>query len=236
MTIDATTLTLSSLAKRYSDEDAAYQFVESLRWPHGPICPHCGLVGEATHLAPKAGERKTRTGKVSNRRVWQCNSCRQQFSVLIGTIFEDSKIPLSKWLLGIHLMCAGKNGVAALELKRELGIAYRSAWFMAHRIRYAMAHESFDKPSAQAIGAKRLPSPRFTGAPPSTGIDTGKNLPPPDYPNREQIDRVAAAILAAGFATEEDDADEEFPYNSPHALNEEESRALRQFWAEHDSH
>jgi transposase-like protein len=146
MTTDATELNLSTIAKRYSDEDAAYQFVEAARWPNGPICPHCGIVDNAAYLAPKNGHRTTSTGKVSFRRVWQCNECHKQFSVLVGTIFEDSHIPLSKWLLGIHLMCAGKNGVAAIELKRQLGIAERSAWFMAHRIRYAMAHESFDKP------------------------------------------------------------------------------------------
>jgi len=153
VTVDATTLNLSTIAKRYSDEGEAYLFVESLRWPHGPICPHCGIVGEATYLAPKDGHRTTRTGKVSNRRLWQCNECRKQFSVLIGTIFEDSRISLSKWLLGIHMMCAGKNGVAAIELHRQLGITERSAWFMAHRIRYAMAHESFDKPLEGTVEA-----------------------------------------------------------------------------------
>ena len=153
MTVDATTLNLSTIAKRYSDENEAYLFVESLRWPNGTICPHCGIVGEATYLAPKDGQRITRTGKVSNRRLWQCNECRKQFSVLIGTIFEDSRIPLSKWLLGIHMMCAGKNGVAAIELHRQLGIAERSAWFMAHRIRYAMTHESFDKPLEGTVEA-----------------------------------------------------------------------------------
>ncbi len=153
VTVDATTLNLSTIAKRYSDENEAYLFVESLRWPNGTICPHCGIVGEATYLAPKDGQRITRTGKVSNRRLWQCNECRKQFSVLIGTIFEDSRIPLSKWLLGIHMMCAGKNGVAAIELHRQLGIAERSAWFMAHRIRYAMTHESFDKPLEGTVEA-----------------------------------------------------------------------------------
>ncbi len=153
MTTDATELTISTIAKRYSDEDAAYEYIESLRWPSGPICPHCGIVDDATYLAPKNVHRTTSTGKASYRRVWQCNDCRQQFSVLVGTIFEDSKIPLSKWLLAIHMMCAGKNGVAALELQRTLDIAYRSAWFMAHRIRYAMAHESFDKPLEGTVEA-----------------------------------------------------------------------------------
>lgn len=145
-------LNLSTIAKHFSDEDAAYAFVESLRWPDGPVCPHCGVVGEATLLA---GERKTRKGNVSSRRLWQCNAteCRCQFSVLVGTIFEDSHIALSKWLLGIHLMCAGKNGVSAMELHRTLGIAYRSAWHMAHRIRHAMAHESWDKPLEGTVEA-----------------------------------------------------------------------------------
>lgn len=131
-------LNLSQIAKHFSDEAEAYKVVERLRWPNGPVCPHCGVIGHAYFLEPQSGARKTRTGKETYRRVWKCGACRKQFSVLVGTIFEDSKIPLSKWLLAIHLMCSGKNGVSAHELHRMLGIAYRSAWFMAHRIRYAM--------------------------------------------------------------------------------------------------
>ena len=131
-------LNLSTIAKQYSDEEAAWLFFESIRWPNGPICPHCGVVNHAYYLEPKAGNRTTRTGKVSYRRVWKCADCREKFSVLVGSVFEDSKIPLSKWLLAFHMMCAGKNGVAALELQRTLGVTYKTAWFMAHRIRYAM--------------------------------------------------------------------------------------------------
>ncbi len=130
---------ISQLAKHFSDEAEAWKLVERIRWPEGPICPHCGTIGKAYYLEPKDGPRKTRTGKESARRVWKCAECRKQFSVLVGTIFEDSRIPLSKWLLAIHMLCAGKNGVAALELQRTLGVTYKSAWFMAHRIRYAMA-------------------------------------------------------------------------------------------------
>ncbi len=136
----AETLNLSTLAKHFSDEAEAWKMVERIRWPDGrPVCPHCGVIGEAYYLEPKAGPRKTRTGATTHRRVWKCGACRQQFSVLVGTIFEDSRIPLSKWLLAIHIMCSNKNGVSAHELHRTLGLAYRSAWFMAHRIRYAMA-------------------------------------------------------------------------------------------------
>lgn len=132
-------LNLSTLAKQYSDETAAWAYMESIRWPNGPVCPHCGTINHAYYLAPKSGERTTKTGKVSYRRLWKCGDCRQQFSVLVGTIFEDSHIPLSKWLIAYYLICAGKNGVAALELSRILGIAYSSAWFMAHRIRFALS-------------------------------------------------------------------------------------------------
>lgn len=129
---------LPALMALCPDEDAAYQLVERIRWPNGPICPHCGVIDEATYLAPKNGPRKTRTGKESYRRVYQCNACRKQFSVLIGTIFEDSRIPLRKWVIALHLMAASKNGVSAHELHRILELNYRTAWFMAHRIRLAM--------------------------------------------------------------------------------------------------
>ncbi len=132
-------LTLSTLAKHFSDESEAYQLVERLRWPRGVVCPHCGTKGEAYFLKPRNGLRKTRRGIPTYRRVWKCGACRKQFSVLVGTIFGDSHIPLSKWLLAIHMMCAGKNGVSAFELHRTLGIMHKSAWFMAQRIRHAMA-------------------------------------------------------------------------------------------------
>lgn len=129
-------ITISHLAKHYSDEGAAYQFLESIRWPDGPICPHCKGT-KAYFLQPK-GDRYTRTGHATPRRVWKCAACRKQFSVLIGTIFEDSRIPVSKWLLAMHMLCSAKNGVAARELARTLEVTVKSAWFMAHRLRYAM--------------------------------------------------------------------------------------------------
>jgi transposase-like protein len=130
-------LTLSKISDHFSDEAEAYGLVERIRWPNGPVCPHCGSM-HAYYLQSKNGQRRTRTGNVTYRRLWKCADCRKQFSVLVGTIFEDSKIPLSKWLLAVHMMTSGKNGVSAHELHRDLGITYKSAWFMAHRIRYAM--------------------------------------------------------------------------------------------------
>ncbi len=124
------TLDLASLAKQFSDEDEARAYVEGLRWPNGPVCAHCGAQ-EPYRIAPGNGS-KTRKG------LWKCKACQKQFTVTVGTIFEDSHIPLSKWLLAIHLLCASKKGMSAHQLHRMLGITYKSAWFMAHRIRYAM--------------------------------------------------------------------------------------------------
>lgn len=138
-------LNLATLARKYSEEPAAWKFVESVRWPDGPVCPHCGTVNEAYFLKPQNGDRKTRKGSVSYRRLYKCAACRKPFSVLIGTVMEDSHIPLSKWLLAIHLLCAGKNGVASFELHRTLGIARKSAWHMTQRIRVAMAPARGDK-------------------------------------------------------------------------------------------
>ncbi len=113
----------------YNDETAAREYLESQRWPDGAVCPHCGVVGEATKLAGKS----TRPG------VWKCRACDKPFSVTVGTVFERSHIPLHKWLLATRLLSSSKKGMSAHQLHRTLGITYKSAWFMAHRIREAMA-------------------------------------------------------------------------------------------------
>jgi transposase-like protein len=127
-------LNLIELAQHFSNEDAAREFIEKLRWPEGPVCPHCGEIDNAYKLEPKPGS-KTRKG------LWKCAGCREQFTVTVGTIFEDSHIPLHKWLLAYHLLCASKKGMSAHQLHRMLKVTYRSAWFMAHRIRYTMTQE-----------------------------------------------------------------------------------------------
>jgi transposase-like protein len=131
------------LAPQFQNEDAAREHLEAQRWPEGAVCPHCGLIGNATELQPNTeGKRK---GKIvqfkthARKGTWKCNGCREQFSVTVGTIFEDSHIPLHKWLLAIHLMCSSKKGISALQLQRNLELgSYRSAWFMCHRVRWAM--------------------------------------------------------------------------------------------------
>jgi transposase-like protein len=112
----------------FSDENAAREHLEATRWPNGPHCPHCGEAEQVTKLEGK----KHRPG------VYQCNSCRQQFTVTVGTVFERSKIPPHKWLLATYLMSASKKGMSAHQLHRMLGVTYKTAWFMAHRIREAM--------------------------------------------------------------------------------------------------
>nr|MDA8356455.1 IS1595 family transposase [Actinomycetota bacterium] len=136
-------LHLATLPKYLSNEASAWELLERLRWPEGKVvCPHCGVIDAAHYfIAARSGERKTRTGATTYRRLWRCRDCRKQFSVLVGTIFESSKIPVSKWLLAMWLFNAGKNGVSALELQRHLGIAYQSAWFMAHRLREGMTRK-----------------------------------------------------------------------------------------------
>jgi transposase-like protein len=129
-------MNLGGLASYFSGEDEARAFLEKIRWPDGPVCPHCGVVGEAYRLKPKPnGKTHVRKG------VWKCSACREQFTVTVGTIFEDSHIPLSKWLLAYYLLCSSKKGMSAHQLHRMLQVSYNSAWYMAHRIRYTMTQE-----------------------------------------------------------------------------------------------
>lgn len=111
----------------YHDEDAARAHLESLLWPHGPVCPRCGVTEDRI---TKLGGKSTRPG------VYKCKDCRKPFSVTVGTVMERSHIPLSKWVLAAHFMAASKKGMSALQLQRMMGLAsYESAWFLFHRLR-----------------------------------------------------------------------------------------------------
>jgi transposase-like protein len=141
----------SILEPHFVDEDKAREYLEAMRWPDGAVCPHCGLVGEAYKIVVK--EKTFEEIKLTRKRIrkprkglWKCAGCRKQFTVTVKTIFEDSHIPLHKWLLAIHLLCSSKKGMSAHQLMRMLDIKqYKSAWFMAHRIRYAMTGELPEK-------------------------------------------------------------------------------------------
>ncbi len=124
-----------------------------MRWPDGPVCPHCDSVNRAYFLKPRNNTRLTHTGKVSYRRLWKCAGCRKHFSVLVGTIFEKSQVPLRKWLMALYMMASSKNGVAAYEVHRTLGVTNKTAWFMLHRIREAMKRGELVEPMKGTIVA-----------------------------------------------------------------------------------
>lgn len=127
-------------APHFHDNDKAREYLEAIRWPRGPVCPHCGVVGEHYRLEGIGGEKgaKARPG------LLKCKDCRKQFSVTVGTVFERSKIPLSKWLMAAYLLCSSKKGMSSHQLHRTLGVTYKTAWFLTHRIREAMRDDSTD--------------------------------------------------------------------------------------------
>jgi transposase-like protein len=122
---------VTELPKACADERAAVEFMERQRWGDTPACPRCGDC-EVVQMKDKDGNR-------NKRFLWRCKGCKNQFTVRVGTIMEDSPIPLRFWCLAFYRACASKKGVSALQIKRETGLTYKSALFMMHRIRYAMA-------------------------------------------------------------------------------------------------
>jgi transposase-like protein len=120
-------------APRFHNEQSAYDYVESLLWPDGPICPHCGSSGD------KIGRL---SGKTTRAGLRKCYACRKPFTVKIGTIFEDSHAPLHLWLQAVHLICSSKKGISTRQLQRTLGCGMKTAWFMGHRIRAMMERKS----------------------------------------------------------------------------------------------
>ena len=137
---DADDLNLISLAQEYADEDKARELLERLRWPNGAICPHCKNDGKTkpnSKLTPKAGSKSA-----VRKGVYFCGACRKQFTVTVKTVFEGSHIPISKWLMAWFIVCSSKKSVSAHQLHRMLKITYKSAWFMAHRIRFAFGGDT----------------------------------------------------------------------------------------------
>jgi transposase-like protein len=112
----------------FTDAEKARVHLEAINWPDGPFCPHCGEAENVHRLAGKS----TRAGLI------QCNSCLKNFTVTVGTVFERSKVPLNKWLLATYLLSSSKKGMSAHQIHRMLGVTYKTAWFMCHRIREAM--------------------------------------------------------------------------------------------------
>ncbi|ODA66855.1 ISXO2-like transposase domain protein [Methyloligella halotolerans] len=119
----------------FHDETKAREALEAVRWPDGPVCPHCGNADQDRIAKVEGTKRSHRPG------LYYCNECKGQFTVTVGTVFERSKVPLTKWWLAAHLMSASKKGISAHQLHRMLGVTYKTAWFMAHRIREAMRED-----------------------------------------------------------------------------------------------
>src|ERR1043165_3575233 len=113
----------------FTNEIAAREALEAVRWPNGPVCPHCGSTGDDV---ARVETKSARPG------LFYCNGCHGQFTVTVGTVFERSKIPLSKWWAACHLLNSSKKGISAHQMHRMLGVTYKSAWFMMHRLREAM--------------------------------------------------------------------------------------------------
>jgi transposase-like protein len=116
----------------FQDDTQARQHLEAVRWPDGPVCPHCGSAEKPYQLQ----------GKAHRPGLWKCVDCRKQFTVTVGTPFERSKVSLSKWLMAAYLLCSSRKGISARRLHRTLGVTYKTAWRMAHRIREAMLQQN----------------------------------------------------------------------------------------------
>ena len=127
---------LVSLIDRFPCDDKCRDFLEDIRWPHGPACTRCGDMN---------------VFEIGQRNQWECRSCGYQFSVTSGTIMHDSHLPLRKWFLTIYMMCESKKGISANQVKRTLGITYKTAWYLCHRIRQAMGNEPFEGPTLVGV-------------------------------------------------------------------------------------
>src|SRR5881392_1592985 len=132
-------LTLDEIQSRFGTDEKARAYLEEIRWADGVVCPHCKNEKQNRIWEIKANpEKNIRAG------LYQCAECGKQFTVTVGTIFEDSHIPLRKWLVAWYMLCSSKKGISSLQIKRMLGIgSYRTALFMMHRIRYALAQPAF---------------------------------------------------------------------------------------------
>src|SRR5438552_11858826 len=139
MPVTPVELSLDQIMAHFATDESARNYLEAVRWPNGPECPHCGNndAQGIYEIAPNP-EHGVRAG------LRQCKECGKQFTVTVGTIFEDSHIPLRKWLVAWYMLCSSKKGISALQIQRMLGLgSYRTALFMMHRIRYALAHPAF---------------------------------------------------------------------------------------------
>lgn len=153
----------------FTDEAKAREWLEARVWPNGPVCPHCGATGEdVTRLEGK----KHRPG------LFQCSKCREQFTVTVKTVFERSKIPLSKWLAALFMLTASKKGVSAHQVHRSLAMSYKTAWFLCHRLREAMRQGGFAPlgGSGKSVESDETYIGRLKGMPKARADGVHKNM------------------------------------------------------------
>lgn len=153
-------LNLATISEKISTPEKARVFLESILWPNGPVCPHCKGMDACRIVSRPGSKYPVRDG------LLKCRKCSKKFTVMVGTIFSDSHIPLNKWLMAIFLLCSAKKAISAHQLHRSLGITYKSAWFMAHRLRYAMHNPNF---GAQMDGVVEMDETYVGGKVPKFG-------------------------------------------------------------------
>jgi transposase-like protein len=168
-------ISVTSLANKIGTEADAYKLLEDMRWGKDgdPVCPHCDYKGGAYFIRPLNGtSRNTRHGTPTQRRLWCCRVCRKQFSVLTGTIFHGSHIPVRTWLFVLFEMTANKNGISAREIERKYDLTAKSAWFMTQRIREAMKRE----PLVGMLRGTIIADETFIGGKPRNKHQQGKPI------------------------------------------------------------
>lgn len=174
-------LNLQELRKRIENEADAYVLLEELRWPRGSVCPHCGH-DKAYFLKPANGTSRATGPKrtMSQRRVWKCAKCRKQFSVLTGTIFHGTKVPIETWLMVMVQMSSAKNGISAREIERMHGLTPETAWFVLHRLREAMKRD----PLAGRLAGTIVADETWIGGLPKNKHRSDKNVRSGQYGER----------------------------------------------------
>lgn len=154
-------------APHFMNEDAAIEYVERRMWPVGPVCPHCGTVGEASRSK----------GKTTRKGLWNCRACYKPFTVRVGTVFESSHVPMRVWLQAIYLVCSSKKGISTRQLQRTLGGSMKTAWFLGHRIREMMSESGGTGPLGSGGAIVEADETFITRSP--------KTRKPKDAPRRE---------------------------------------------------
>lgn len=174
----------------FTDADKAREHLEAQRWPNGPVCPHCGNVDQSKITAMK--------GKAHRAGLYNCKECREQFTVTVGSVFEHSKIALNKWLLATFLLTSSKKGMSSHQLHRMLGVTYKTAWFMTHRIREAMKEDVAATGPLGGEGKTVEADETYIGRKDVSKPSAQRKGRPYIHPNRPKQKRTVVALVERG--------------------------------------